>query len=57
MYIYGDLMPKKVISLSIDEGVYEAYRKLCEEKGWIMSKQVELFMKREVIRWEKNGKE
>ncbi len=51
MHIYGDLMGKKVISLSIDEDVYEAYRKLCEEKGWIISKQVELFMKGEVERW------
>ena len=51
MCIYGDPVPKKVISLSIDEEVYEAYRKLCEEKGWIMSKQVELFMKREVERY------
>ena len=47
----GDPMPKKVTSLSIGEKVYEAYRKLCEENGLIMSKQVEVFMKKRLRRW------
>ena len=47
-------MGKKTVSLSIDEEVYEKYRKYCEEKGIIISKQVELFMQKELG---KNGKE
>ena len=47
-------MGKKTVSLSIDEEVYEKYRKYCEERGIILSKQVELFMQKEL---EKNGKE
>ena len=38
-------MGKKVISLSVDEEVYEQYRKLCEERGVILSKQSENFIK------------
>ena len=37
-------MAKKIISLSVDEGVYAKYLKLCKEKGLVMSKQVENFM-------------
>jgi len=39
---------KKTVSLSIEEEVYEKYRKHCEEKGIILSKQVEMFMKKEL---------
>ncbi len=41
-------MPKKKVTLSIDADVYEAYIKFCEENGFIVSKKVELFMKKEV---------
>lgn len=47
-------MGKKTVSLSIDKEIYEKYRKYCEKKGIILSKQVELFMQKEL---EKNGKE
>jgi len=39
---------KKTVTLSIDEKVYEEYRKFCEENGFIISKQVEKFMKEEL---------
>ena len=39
-------MPKKIISLNIDEEVYSKYYKGCREKGMIISKQVENFMKK-----------
>ncbi|MEM4605576.1 MAG: hypothetical protein QW103_00870 [Candidatus Pacearchaeota archaeon] len=37
-------MAKKTISLSVEEEIYEEYRKYCEQKGIILSKQVENFM-------------
>jgi hypothetical protein len=39
-------MPKKIISLNVDEKVYSAYSGRCKEKGMIISKQVENFMKK-----------
>lgn len=41
-------MAKKVISLSVEEEIYNKYRKFCEEKGIILSKQFENFMKEEL---------
>lgn len=41
-------MAKKVISLSVEEEIYDEYRKFCEEKGIILSKQFENFMKEEL---------
>lgn len=41
-------MAKKVISLSVEEVIYDEYRKFCEEKGIILSKQFENFMKEEL---------
>jgi len=49
----GVIMAKKTISLSVEEEIYEQYRKYCEEKGIILSKQFENFMKEEL---HKNGK-
>ena len=37
-------MAKKTVSLSVEEAVYEEYRKYCEQKGIILSKQFENFM-------------
>jgi len=37
-------MAKRTVSLSVEEGVYEIYRKFCEQKGIILSKQFENFM-------------
>ncbi|MBW2984119.1 hypothetical protein KY361_03335 [Candidatus Woesearchaeota archaeon] len=41
-------MSKKIISLNVDEDIYSQYSKLCKEKGLIISKQVENFMKKGV---------
>jgi antitoxin component of RelBE/YafQ-DinJ toxin-antitoxin module len=38
-------MTKKIISLSIEKRVYEEYTKLCRERGLVISKQIENFMK------------
>ena len=45
-------MTRKTISLSVDEETYEKYRKICDQKGWILSKQVDNFMVEEI---ERNG--
>ncbi|MBW2988905.1 hypothetical protein KY358_01155 [Candidatus Woesearchaeota archaeon] len=39
-------MPKQIISMNVDSKVYSTYSKVCREKGIIMSKQVENFMKK-----------
>jgi len=41
-------MGKKIISLSIDENIYYKYKKICDNNGWILSKQVERFMDEEI---------
>ena len=41
-------MAKKIISLNVDEEVYSTYSGRCKEKGLIISKQVENFMRKEV---------
>jgi hypothetical protein len=39
-------MPKKIISMNVDSSIYSNFSKSCKEKGIIMSKQVENFMKK-----------
>ena len=46
-------MPKKIISMNVDSKVYSEYSKSCKEKGIIMSKQVENFMKK-ILEGDKN---
>lgn len=41
-------MVNKKVTLSVDSKVYGEYKKHCEEKGIILSKQFELFMKEEI---------
>ena len=48
-------MARKTVSLSVDEKIYNEYKKYCDERGIILSKQVEMFMKKELERV-KNGK-
>ena len=48
-------MAKKVISLSVEEEVYDEYRKFCEEGGIILSKQFENFMKEELNKNDKGN--
>ena len=50
-------MAKKTVSLSVEEEVYEEYRKYCEQKGIILSKQFENFMVEELKKeGKRNGK-
>ncbi len=46
-------MAKKTVSLSVEEEVYEEYRKYCEQKGIILSKQFENFMVEELKKKER----
>lgn len=39
-------MAKRIITVSVDRKVYFQYSKLCKDKGFVISKQVEIFMKR-----------
>ena len=41
-------MGRKTVALSLDEENYEKYKKYCAEKGIILSKQVDFFIKREL---------
>ncbi len=41
-------MGRKTVSLSVDEKIYDEYKKYCDERGIILSKQVEMFMKKEL---------
>ena len=43
---------KKGVTLSFDTQIYDEYKEYCKEKGFVLSKQVELFMKRELEREE-----
>ena len=48
-------MAKQIISMNVDSKVYSKYTKLCKEKGLVMSKQIENFMKKfnKAKKWEK----
>jgi len=39
---------KKIVTLSIDKGVYNEYKRYCEENGFVLSKIVEKFMKEDL---------
>ncbi|MBD3310655.1 hypothetical protein GF351_05540 [Candidatus Woesearchaeota archaeon] len=41
-------MSKKIISLSVDKNVYDRYNSKCKKEGMIISKQVEIFMKKKL---------
>ncbi|MFH1630934.1 MAG: hypothetical protein ABIA21_01790 [Candidatus Aenigmatarchaeota archaeon] len=41
---------RKKVTLSVDRKIYDDYMRYCEERGMIMSKHVEFFMKEELER-------
>lgn len=41
-------MGRKTVALSLDEEVYEKYKKHCAERHIILSRKVEDFMKKEL---------
>jgi len=48
-------MPSKNVTLKIDSKVYDEYRKYCKDKGLIVSKQFENFIKGELRKNNKEG--
>lgn len=49
-------MVKKRITLSMDPKIYDQYRDYCEENGIILSKKVEIFIKKELENIKEEGK-
>jgi len=49
-------MVNKRVTLSVDAKIYEEYKKYCEEKGIILSKQFELFMREQLEKEKKRVK-
>ncbi|MBW2989631.1 hypothetical protein KY358_04920 [Candidatus Woesearchaeota archaeon] len=47
------MMPKKKVTLSIDSDIYDRYRDHCEENAIMLSKKIEIFMRKEL---EEDGK-
>ncbi|HOI18426.1 MAG TPA: hypothetical protein PLX15_01030 [Candidatus Woesearchaeota archaeon] len=47
-------MGRKTIALSLDQDIYEQYKKYCKEHHMIVSRKVEALMKKELD--EQNGK-
>jgi hypothetical protein len=44
------------LTLSVNKEILENFKKFCEEKGYILSKQIENFMKEKLKKWQKlNG--
>ncbi len=41
-------MANKKVTLSIDDKVYLSFKKYCEENAIMLSKKIELFMRKEV---------
>ena len=41
-------MGRKTVALSVDEDIYNAYQKYCEENHMILSRKVEAHMKKEL---------
>ena len=41
-------LAKRKVTLSVDSAVYLAYQKYCEENAILLSKKIELFMKKEL---------
>ena len=50
-------MAKKRITLSVDSKIYDAYRDYCEKLGIILSKQVEIFLQKELKKIKDEKKE
>jgi hypothetical protein len=39
---------KKKVTLSIEDSIYNSYRKYCEENGLLLSGKIDLIMKKEM---------
>lgn len=49
-------MGRKTVALSLDEEIYEQYKRICKENFIILSRKVESFMKEEIKRIHKEDK-
>ena len=47
---------KQKVTLSIDSEIYKNYQNYCEENAILLSKKIELFMKKELEEYEKSKK-
>lgn len=47
-------MGRKTVALSLDEEVYDSYKKFCEDNSIILSRKVETFMKEQLNNGNKN---
>ncbi|MHC1624236.1 MAG: hypothetical protein ACXQTR_06590 [Candidatus Methanospirareceae archaeon] len=50
-------MTNERIMLAVDAEIYEKYKKNCDEKGLIISKQIENFMRNELKKVEQNDEQ
>ncbi len=50
-------MTNKRITLSVDTEIYEKYKKYCDKRGLIISKQIENFMRNELKKVEQNDEQ
>ena len=48
---------RKKVTLSIDAKTYDEFRKFCEENAIMLSKKIELFMKKELEKSKEEYKE
>jgi len=44
-------MASKNVTLNVDEELYDKYKAFCKKKGWIISRQFEIMMEKQM----KNG--
>jgi len=41
------MMTKKRVTLFVDSEIYNRFKNQCDEKGWVVSKQIQNFMEKE----------
>ena len=49
-------MGRKTVALSLDEDIYNSYKKLCEKNSMILSRKIDQFMKDELKKEDKNAR-
>ncbi len=47
---------KRTITLSVNGKTYGDYKKICDQKGWIISKQFENFITEQIKKEEEDGR-
>ena len=49
-------MGRKTVALSLDENIYESYKKFCAKNSIIVSRKIDQFMKDELKKEDKNAR-